>query len=170
MTPEHFATLKADFLAALKDKEELYVADLFGGSQPEYRVNVRVINAAGLAQPVRPHAAGAPDARKSWRVSIPNTRSSTCRASRPIPERHGCRSDTVIAVNLTEKLILIGGTEYAGEMKKGVFGILNYLLPATGRDADALLGQYRPRRQDARSSSACPAPARPRFPPTPAAR
>jgi ATP-dependent phosphoenolpyruvate carboxykinase len=38
----------------------------------------------------------------------------------------------VIAVNFTEKLILIGGTAYAGEMKKSVFGILNYLLPGKG--------------------------------------
>ncbi|MGQ3231269.1 MAG: phosphoenolpyruvate carboxykinase (ATP), partial [Blastomonas fulva] len=48
------------------------------------------------------------------------------------PARHGTRSETVIAVNLTEKLILIGGTAYAGEMKKSVFGILNYLLPTKG--------------------------------------
>ena len=48
------------------------------------------------------------------------------------PARHGTRGETVIAVNLTEKLILIGGTAYAGEMKKSVFGILNYKLPAEG--------------------------------------
>jgi phosphoenolpyruvate carboxykinase (ATP) len=44
MTPEHFAALKADFLAAVSEKDQLYVADLFGGSQPEHRVKVRVIN------------------------------------------------------------------------------------------------------------------------------
>ena len=44
MTPDHFAALKEDFLAAVKDKDTLYVADLFGGSQPEHRVKVRVIN------------------------------------------------------------------------------------------------------------------------------
>jgi len=44
MSPDHFAALKEDFLAALGDKQKLYVADLFGGSQPEHRVNVRVIN------------------------------------------------------------------------------------------------------------------------------
>src|SRR3546814_13100145 len=48
------------------------------------------------------------------------------------PAKHGTRSETVIAVNFTEKLILIGGTQYAGEMKKSVFGILNYLLPVKG--------------------------------------
>src|SRR3546814_19581465 len=44
MTPEHFATLKQDFLAALGRADSLYVADLFGGSQAEHRVTVRVIN------------------------------------------------------------------------------------------------------------------------------
>src|SRR5690606_36623078 len=44
MTPEHFAALNADFLTAVSAKDKLYVADLFGGSQPEHRVNVRVIN------------------------------------------------------------------------------------------------------------------------------
>jgi phosphoenolpyruvate carboxykinase (ATP) len=48
------------------------------------------------------------------------------------PARHGCRSETVIAISLTDKMILIGGTAYAGEMKKSVFGLLNYLLPADG--------------------------------------
>jgi phosphoenolpyruvate carboxykinase (ATP) len=48
------------------------------------------------------------------------------------PERHGCRSDTVIAVNFTKKIILIGGTRYAGEMKKSVFTILNFRLPEQG--------------------------------------
>jgi phosphoenolpyruvate carboxykinase (ATP) len=46
------------------------------------------------------------------------------------PDRHGCRGETVIAVNFEKKIILIGGTAYAGEMKKGVFGLLNFILPA----------------------------------------
>src|SRR3546814_18892220 len=48
------------------------------------------------------------------------------------PAKHGTRSETVVAVNFTEKLVLIGGTAYAGAMKKSVFGILNYLLPVQG--------------------------------------
>ena len=65
------------------------------------------------------------------------------------PARHGTRSETVIAVNFTEKLILIGGTAYAGEMKKSVFGILNYLLPAKGimpMHCSANVGPGRPHR------------------------
>ncbi len=131
MSPEHFAALKADFLAALAEKDRLYVADLFGGSQPEYRVNVRVINELAWhnlfirTMLVRPTAHElATFAPEYTIVDLPSFRAD--------PERHGCRSETVIAVNYTEKLILIGGTAYAGEMKKGVFGLLNYLLPPRG--------------------------------------
>ncbi|MEP3050548.1 MAG: phosphoenolpyruvate carboxykinase [Erythrobacter sp.] len=131
MTSDHFAALKADFLAALGDKQELYVADLFGGSQPEHRVNVRVINELAwhnlfirtlLVRPTKDELSGF--APEYTIIDLPSFRAD--------PQRHGTRGETVIAVNLTEKLILIGGTKYAGEMKKSVFGILNYLLPAKG--------------------------------------
>src|SRR5690606_29468600 len=48
------------------------------------------------------------------------------------PARHGCRTETVIAVDFSRMLVLIGGTAYAGEMKKSVFTVLNYLLPESG--------------------------------------
>ena len=131
MTGEHWAQLKADFLAAVKDHGELYVADLFGGSQPEYRVNVRVITEMAWHSLfvrtllVRPSA-------EELASFVPEYTIINLPSFKADPERHGCRSDTVIAVNLTEKLILIGNTEYSGEMKKGVFGLLNFLLPAQG--------------------------------------
>ena len=131
MTPEHFAALKADFMDALGTKETLYVADLFGGSQPEYRVNVRVINELAWHNQfirtllVRPTTAELDGFIPEYTIiDLPSFRAD--------PARHGTRSETVIAVNLSEKLILIGGTKYAGEMKKSVFGILNYLLPTQG--------------------------------------
>lgn len=131
MSGEHWANLKADFMAALKDQDELFVADLFGGSQPEYRVNVRVITQMAWHSLfvrtllVRPKADElASFAPEYTIINLPSFKAD--------PARHGSRSDTVIAVNFTEKLILIGNTEYSGEMKKGVFGLLNYLLPAQG--------------------------------------
>jgi len=131
MTVEHWANLKADFLAALKEQKELYVADLFGGSQPEYRVNVRVINQMAWHNLfvrtllVRPKAEELADFTPEYTIiNLPSFKAD--------PARHGSRSDTVIAVNLTEKMILIGNTEYSGEMKKGVFGLLNFILPAEG--------------------------------------
>ena len=131
MTPAHFAALKEDFFKALGEKDKLYVADLFGGSQPEHRVNVRVINELAWHNLfirtllVRPNAHDLAHFTPEYTIiALPTFRAD--------PARHGCRSETVIAVNLTEKLILIGGTGYAGEMKKSVFGILNYLLPVKG--------------------------------------
>ncbi|MEO1044805.1 MAG: phosphoenolpyruvate carboxykinase [Pseudomonadota bacterium] len=131
MAPEHFAALKEDFLAALGEKETLFVQQLFGGSQPEHRVNVQVINELAwhnlfirtmLVRPTREELAGF--AADYTIIDLPSFRAD--------PDRHGTRSETVIAVNLSEKLILIGGTAYAGEMKKSVFGLLNYLLPEQG--------------------------------------
>ena len=86
------------------------------------------------------------------------------------PKRHGVRSQTVIACNFAKRLVLIGGTSYAGETKKSVFTFLNYAMPENGRDADALLGQRRARPAMRPCSSACPAPARRRCRPIPSAR
>ena len=131
MEPTHFAALKADFMTELGKLGTVFVQDLYGGSQPEYRVNVRVINAYAwhslfirtmLVRPPESELAGF--VPEFTIIDLPGFRAD--------PARHGCRSETVIAVNLTEKLILIGGTEYGGEMKKSVFGLLNFLLPPQG--------------------------------------
>jgi phosphoenolpyruvate carboxykinase (ATP) len=131
MTPDHFAALKADFLAHLAASGRLYRQQLFGGSQPEYRVGVQVLTEyAWHSQFIRtllcrPTADELAAFQTDYTViDLPSFRAD--------PAKHGTRSETVVAVNFAEKLVLIGGTAYAGEMKKSVFGILNYLLPAQG--------------------------------------
>ena len=131
MTPAHFAALKADFYAALAEKDSLFVQDLFGGSQPEYRASVRVVTELAWHSLfvrtllVRPTPEQLHDFQPEFTIiDLPSFRAD--------PMRHGCRTETVIGVNFTEKLILIGGTRYSGEMKKSVFGILNYKLPPLG--------------------------------------
>ena len=131
MTPDQFAALKADFFAHLAEKPTLFAQDLFGGSQPEHRVNVRVITEFAWHSLfirtllVRPNT-------DELSAFVPEFTIIDLPSFRADPARHGCRSETVIAVNFSEKLILIGGTAYAGEMKKSVFGILNYKLPVAG--------------------------------------
>ncbi len=131
MAPAHFAALKADFMTALAGLPRAYVQHLFGGSQPENRVAVEVVTEfAWHSQFIRtllcrPTADELASFATEYRIiDLPSFHAD--------PARHGCRSETVIAVNFSEKLILIGGTAYAGEMKKSVFGLLNYLLPAKG--------------------------------------
>ncbi|HPU15845.1 MAG TPA: phosphoenolpyruvate carboxykinase, partial [Polymorphobacter sp.] len=108
-----------------------YVQDLFGGSQPEHRVQVRVITELAWHSLfirtllVRPEAEALADFLPEFTiVDLPSFKAD--------PERHGCRSETIVAVDFEGKTILIGGTKYAGEMKKSVFSILNYLLPLKG--------------------------------------
>ena len=131
ISPEQFATIKADFAAALAEKDTLFVQDLFGGSQPEYRVQVRVITEYAWhsmfirTMLVRPEVAELANFLPEFTiVDLPSFKAD--------PARHGCRSETIIAVDFEGKTILIGGTKYAGEMKKSVFSILNYLLPVQG--------------------------------------
>jgi phosphoenolpyruvate carboxykinase (ATP) len=131
MTPAQFSNLKADFAAALATRETLFVQDLFGGSQAEHRVQVRVITELAWHSLfirtllVRPEVADLADFLPEFTiVDLPSFEAD--------PERHGCRSKTVVAVDFEGKTILIGGTKYAGEMKKSVFSILNYLLPLKG--------------------------------------
>src|SRR5438309_9061709 len=131
MAADAFDRLHDDFLLALADKDMLFVSDLYGGSQLEHRVRVRVINELAwhnlfartlLVRPEAHELAGF--APEFTIIDLPSFRAD--------PERHGCRSETVIAVNFEKKIILIGGTAYAGEMKKGVFGLLNFILPVQG--------------------------------------
>ena len=131
MDPDAFGRLKADFLATLGEKETLFVQDLHGGSQPSHRVKVRVVNEFAWhnlfirTMLVRPEEKELAGFRPDYTIiDLPSFRAD--------PARHGCRSETVIAVSFTERLILIGGTRYGGEMKKSVFSLLNYLLPPTG--------------------------------------
>jgi hypothetical protein len=98
----------------------------------------------------------------------PSSPSSTCRASAPIPNATAAL-ENVVAIDFARKIVLIGGSYYAGEMKKSVFTTLNYYLPAKGvmpMHCSANVGPT----ATPRSSSACPAPARPRCRPIPSAR
>ena len=131
MDPEAFDRLYDDFLLALGDKDLLFVADLYGGSQPEHRLRVRVINELAWHNLfirtllVRPEADELTGFTPEYTIiDLPSFRAD--------PERHGTRGETVIAVDLERKIVLIGGTAYAGEMKKSVFGLLNFVLPPQG--------------------------------------
>jgi phosphoenolpyruvate carboxykinase (ATP) len=129
MEAAHFDVLHRELLGSLKGKR-LYVLDCFAGADPDYRLPVRVINEyawhnlfARNLFIVEPAAATA-HAPQFTVIAAPSFRAD--------PQRHGTRSETVIAVSFEKKLILIGGTSYAGEMKKSIFSVLNYLLPLRG--------------------------------------
>lgn len=130
MSPENFAVLKADMLEHVKGSE-MFVQDLYGGADPEYRLNVRLVTELAWHNLFIRHLLRRPEVDELDSFTSEFT-VINCPSFNADPARHGCRSQTVIAISFEEKLVLIGGTSYAGENKKSVFSILNYLLPAKG--------------------------------------
>ena len=131
MDPAVFDTLRRDVQASLQRKE-LFVQDCYAGADPKYRLPIRVITEyawhslfARNLFIVEPEGGGAaPDARPFTIIDSPSFKAD--------PKRHGSRSDVMIALNFDERLVLIVGTSYAGEIKKSVFTVLNQLLPTQG--------------------------------------
>ena len=127
MTPDHFATLSSDVVEYLAHRER-FVQDCFAGADPRFRTSVRVVTerawhslfARNLLIPST--AAALPFFSPEYTiVDVPGFKAD--------PARHGTRSDVVVAIHLAERLVIIAGTAYAGEIKKAVFTILNYVLP-----------------------------------------
>jgi phosphoenolpyruvate carboxykinase (ATP) len=130
MTPEAFARLEADMRAHAAGRE-LFVQDLYAGADPAHRLNVRVITELAWHALFIRHLLRRPDAAELADFA-PDFTIVNCPSFKADPARHGCRSETVIAINFDARLVLIGGTAYAGETKKSVFTLMNYLLPEKG--------------------------------------
>ncbi|NDV02229.1 phosphoenolpyruvate carboxykinase [Pseudoroseicyclus tamaricis] len=130
MSPESFALLKADMLAHLEGRRA-YVQDLYAGADPAHRLDVRVVTELAWHGLFIRHLLRRPE-RDELESFAPDYTIINVPSFKADPAKHGCRSETVIALNIDEKLILIAGTEYSGENKKSVFTLLNYLLPEKG--------------------------------------
>ncbi|MCJ2120864.1 phosphoenolpyruvate carboxykinase [Methylobacterium sp. J-001] len=127
ITPEQFAVLHEDFLKHAEGKE-LFAQDLYGGADPAHRVKARVFTEFAWHSLFIRNLLIRPD-RAELASYVPDLTIIDLPSFQADPARHGCRSKTVIAIDFSKKLVLIGGSAYAGEMKKSVFTYLNYILP-----------------------------------------
>ena len=125
--PDHFDALHQRLCAHLEGKE-VFVQDCFAGADPEFRLPIRVVTEMAWHSLFARNMFIRPDASKTHEhvpqftiISVPNFKAE--------PECDGTHSGTFIVVHFGKKLVLIGGTAYAGEIKKSVFTILNYVLP-----------------------------------------
>lgn len=130
VTVENFDHIRSRLLQYIQDKK-LYVQDLFVGADPDYRLCVRVVTETAWANLfarnlfVRPTAEELASFKPDFMVvDVPSFHAD--------PATEGTRSETFIVLNLGESLIMVGGTEYAGEIKKSMFGVMNYVLPERG--------------------------------------
>ena len=128
---EKFDQLEAQMVKYLEGRD-IYVRDLYAGAGEDYRIKLRVINTWAWHSLfchnlfIRPERKELPDFEPDWTIiNIPDFWVD--------PKVAGTKSPNFAILNLTKKLILIGGTGYAGEMKKGIFTVMNYLLPQEHR-------------------------------------
>lgn len=127
MAPESFDALAKDFLAYAQGKD-VYVQDLFGGADRSHRLPVRVITELAWHSHFIQNLLIVPTGAEREEFD-PGFMIIDFPGFEADPARHGTKTGTVIALSFERRLVLIGGTSYAGEMKKSVFTILNYLLP-----------------------------------------
>ena len=130
MAEDAFARLHADMLAHMKGRD-YFVQDLFAGADPAHRLDVRVVTELAWHGLFIRHLLRRPKASELDSF-IPEWTILNCPSFKADPARHGCRSQTAIVLNFDKKLILIANTAYAGENKKSVFTLLNYVLPEKG--------------------------------------
>jgi phosphoenolpyruvate carboxykinase (ATP) len=127
MSPKNFEKLHLDMISHMKGKE-YYVQDLYASADPLHRVNVRLINELAWHALFIRHLLRRPHENEIKEFK-PEFTLLNCPTFKANPKKYGCRSNTVIAINFSKKMVLVGGTEYAGENKKAIFSLLNYILP-----------------------------------------
>ena len=126
---ERFNALR-DRMMAHTAGRDLFVQDTFAGADPRYRLPIRVVTELAW------HSLFARtmfiDGGREVGSHVPEFTIVNVPSFKADPERDGTRAQTFILMDFTQRFVLIGGTSYAGETKKSVFTILNYLLPQRG--------------------------------------
>src|SRR5213080_1046886 len=130
ITPEHFQRLYDDFITHSRGKT-LYAQDLYGGADLKYRIKTRVFTERAWHSLFIRQLLIRPE-RSELAHFIPDLTIVDLPSFKADPKRHGVRTETVIAIDFSRKIILIGNSSYAGEIKKSVFTTLNFYLPAQG--------------------------------------
>ena len=127
---DKYAALKADVVEHLSG-QELYVRDVHAGADPAYRLKVRSIspNAWHTLFVHNMFIAPSPAERAAFEPGFTILHAPEMEAD---PGRHGTRSGTFVVLNFEDHTALIGGTRYAGELKKSIFTVMNYMLPLQG--------------------------------------
>ncbi len=128
LTLDKYQLLLKDLRSYLNASPELFVEDLYCGADPAYRLSVRYVSPSAWHMAfarnmfIRPERSDLPTFEPNFTVlHAPEFQSD--------PARHGTKSGTFIVLNFADRTILIGGTRYAGELKKAMFAVMNYLLP-----------------------------------------
>ncbi len=130
LAPESYELLKADVVRYL-ERQELFVRDVYAGADPDYRLSVRMIG-PNAWQNLFVHNMFIEPAEEELDGFEPEVTILHAPEYKAEPERHGTRTSAFVVLSFADRAVLIGGTRYAGEIKKSIFSVLNYLLPLRG--------------------------------------
>lgn len=131
ISPECFHALRADVQSYLDGRDQLVVQDLHCGADPRYHLAVRYVSPSAWHMAFVRNMFRRPELAELASFA-PNFTVLHAPEFQADPSRHGTRTGTFIALNLAEHMILIGGTRYAGELKKAMFTVMNYYMPRQG--------------------------------------
>ncbi len=130
MTKENFYAIYNKVIAYLQNRE-IFVFDGFAGADPKYTKSFRIVNELA-SQNLFIHQLLRRPSADQLESFAPDFTIIAAPGFKCIPERDNTRSEAAILVNYEDKLVVICGTQYAGEIKKSVFSVMNYLLPKEG--------------------------------------
>ncbi|MFQ5959432.1 MAG: phosphoenolpyruvate carboxykinase (ATP), partial [Alphaproteobacteria bacterium] len=128
ISPKHFAGIRQKLFAYLQGRE-VFVQDCYAGADPAHRLEVRIITETAWHSLFARNMFIVPprDALSEFEPRFTVIQAPGFQAD---PEADGTHSGVFVIIDFAEREVIIGGTSYAGEIKKSVFTILNYLLPA----------------------------------------
>jgi phosphoenolpyruvate carboxykinase (ATP) len=130
MSPEAFASLHRRIIEHFRGRD-VFVQDCVVGADHRYRLPIRVVTSTAWHS-LFARTMFVPQRQEELASHVPEFTVLHAPDCLAIPEHDGTRSETFIVINFARRLVLIGGTAYAGEIKKAVFSVLNYLLPLNG--------------------------------------
>ena len=154
-------------LQAFLQDEELFVQDCYVCADPEFRMPVRIITTRAWHSHFARNMFLTTENIDELRRFVPEFTLIVAPKFKVDPRVDGTRTETAILLNFAENLGIVANSSYGGEIKKSVFTVMNYLLPLSGRDGHALLGQRPATTATSPCSSASPARARRPSRPTP---
>ena len=130
ISPEKFDNIYNKMTAYLQGRE-IFIFDGFAGADPKYALSVRVVNELA-SQNMFMHQLLLRPTKEQLDAFVPGFTIIAAPGFKCIPEVDGVHSEAAILVNFDKRMVLIAGSQYAGEIKKSVFSVMNYLLPKAG--------------------------------------
>lgn len=132
ISAQRFDALYKKVLTHLKKQDELFVFNGYAGADKKYQLPIQVVNEFAWHNLFAQQLFIRPSAEQKTNDDVKPFTIVAAPTFKADPETDGTNSETFIILSLERRIVLIGGTEYAGEMKKSIFGIMNYLLPENG--------------------------------------